>query len=54
MPKSYTDQEKEYIINRLKEEAAKCIDQYGIRKTTVDELVISFKIQKVTFDMFYQ
>ena len=54
MPKSYTDQEKEYIINRLKEEAAKCIAQYGIRKTTVDEIVKRVKIPKGTFYLFYQ
>ena len=54
MPKSYTDQEKEYIINRLKEEAAKCIAQYGIRKTTVDEIVKRVKIPTGTFYLFYQ
>ena len=35
MPKRYSDEEKAYIVRRLKEEAAKCLDQYGIRRTTV-------------------
>lgn len=35
----YSDQEREYIIKRLKEEAAACMGQFGIRRTTVDELV---------------
>jgi len=33
------EQEKEYIKKRLKEEAAKCLAQYGVRHTTVDEIV---------------
>lgn len=54
MPKSYSQQEKEDIRTRLKEEAAKCLVQYGIRKTTVDELVRRVKIPKGTFYLFYQ
>lgn len=46
MPKSYSEQEREYIKNRLKEEAAKCLVQYGIRRTTVDEIVKRVKIPK--------
>ncbi|MEA4972125.1 MAG: TetR/AcrR family transcriptional regulator [Candidatus Metalachnospira sp.] len=53
MPKSYSSQEKEYIISRLKEEAAKCLVLYGIRHTTVDELVKRVKIPKGTFYLFY-
>jgi len=53
MPKSYSEQEKQYIIRRLKEEAAKCLVKYGIRKTTVDELVKRVKIPKGTFYLFY-
>ena len=37
MPKCYSDQEREYIRKRLKEEAAACMGQFGIRRTTVDE-----------------
>lgn len=54
MPKSYSAQEREYIQNRLKEEAAKCLAQYGIRRTTVDEIVKRVKIPKGTFYLFYQ
>lgn len=54
MPKCYSDQEREYIKRRLKEEAAKCLAQYGIRRTTVDEIVKRVKIPKGTFYLFYQ
>lgn len=54
MPKAYSDQEKEYIRKRLKEEAAKCLAQYGIKRTTVDEIVQRVKIPKGTFYLFYQ
>lgn len=53
MPKSYSDKEREYIIKRLKEEARLCMEQYGIRKTTVDELVKRVKIPKGTFIYFF-
>ncbi len=54
MPKCYSTEEKEYILNRLKKEAAKCLDLYGIRRTTVDELVKRVKIPKGTFYLFYE
>jgi len=54
LPKCYSEQERKYIIKRLKEEAAKCLALYGIRKTTVDELVRRVKIPKGTFYLFYQ
>ena len=54
MPKSYSDQEREYIKQRLKEEAAACMAQYGIRRTTVDELVKRVNIPKGTFYLFYK
>jgi AcrR family transcriptional regulator len=54
MPKSYSDTEKEYIVKRLKEEAAKCLAQYGVRRTTVDELVKRVGIPKGTFYLFYK
>ncbi|MGO1042898.1 TetR/AcrR family transcriptional regulator [Clostridioides difficile] len=54
MPKSYSDKEREFIVKRLKEEASLCIEQYGIRKTTVDELVRRVKIPKGTFYLFFQ
>lgn len=54
MPKCYSQEEKAYIKTRLKEEAAKCMALYGIRHTTVDELVRRVKIPKGTFYLFYQ
>lgn len=54
MPKSYSQRERDYIQARLKEEAAKCLAQYGIRRTTVDELVKRVKIPKGTFYLFYR
>ena len=53
MPKSYSDQEKEYIIRRLKDEAMNCMSVYGIRRTTVDELVHGVRIPKGTVYLFY-
>lgn len=54
LPKCYSEQEREYIQKRLKEEAAKCLAQYGIRRTTVDEIVKRVNIPKGTFYLFYQ
>lgn len=53
MPKSYSEQEREYIRKRLKEEAADCLARYGVRRTTVDELVRRVHIPKGTFYLFY-
>ena len=53
LPKCYSDVEKEAIRNNLKKEAKKCMEQYGIKKTTVDELVKRVNIPKGTFYLFY-
>ena len=53
MPKSYSEQERAYITKRLKEEAAACMGQFGIRRTTVDEIVKRVNIPKGTFYLFY-
>ena len=52
MPKTFTDKEREYIKKRLMEEAQDCLRLYGIRKTTVDELVKRASIPKGTFYLF--
>jgi len=54
MPKSYSDKEKEYIINTLKKAAAESLSLYGVKKTTVDELVKRANIPKGTFYLFYK
>ena len=54
MLKSYSEQERAYIRERLKEEAADCLATYGVRRTTVDEIVRRVNIPKGTFYLFYQ
>lgn len=54
MPRTFTDNEREYIKERLIEEAKDCLKLYGVRKTTVDELVKRAKIPKGTFYLFYE
>ena len=53
MPKIYTEEEKRNIRVALRREAGKCLDKYGVRKTTVDELVHRVAIPKGTFYLFY-
>jgi AcrR family transcriptional regulator len=53
MPKAFSDSEREYIQKRLMEEAQICLAQFGMRKTTVDELVKRVHIPKGTFYLFY-
>ena len=53
MPKSFSDSERAHIKHRLIEEAKQCLVQYGVRKTTVDELVKRVNIPKGTFYLFY-
>ena len=54
MPKAFSDAEREYIKVRLKEEASNCLVKYGVRHTTVDEIVQRVNIPKGTFYLFYQ
>lgn len=54
MPKTYSDEEREYIKKRLKEEASYYMRSFGIRRTTVDGLVERVKIPKGTFYLFYK
>lgn len=54
MPKTYTEEQKADIIRRLKKEANDCLMKYGVRKTTVDELVQRVHIPKGTFYLFYK
>lgn len=54
MPKSYSEKERTLIIEKLKLEAKNCMIQFGIKKTTVDELVKRVNIPKGTFYLFYR
>lgn len=53
MPKRFTENEKTIIKTRLKEEAMNLLRTYGVKKTTVDELVKRVNIPKGTFYLFY-
>ena len=54
MPKAFSENEREYIKERLLEETSDCLSIYGIRKTTVDEVVARVGIPKGTFYLFYE
>ena len=54
MPKTFSESERAYIKERLLAEARKCLATYGIRKTTIDELVKRVGIPKGTFYLFYE
>jgi len=54
MPKAFTESECTYIKQRLMQEAKACLTQFGVRKTTVDELVKRVNIPKGTFYLFYK
>lgn len=53
MPKIYSEIEKNNIRQTLRREAAKCLGVYGVKRTTVDELVHRVGIPKGTFYLFY-
>lgn len=53
MPKAYSENERVYIKQRLMEEAQLCLNKFGVKKTTVDELVKRAGIPKGTFYLFY-
>lgn len=53
MPKSFATHEREYIKKRLLEEASQCLKLYGVKKTTIDELVKRVNISKGSFYLFY-
>lgn len=54
MPKKFTQSEKDFIVKRLKEVAIHCLMTYGIKRTTVDELVKRVNIPKGTFYLLYE
>ena len=53
MPRKYSETEKENIRKALRREGAECLRLYGVRRTTVDELVRRVDIPKGTFYLFY-
>jgi AcrR family transcriptional regulator len=53
MPKAFTNIEKEHIRNRLKENGTELFLKYGIKRTTVDDLVKLAGISKGSFFSFF-
>lgn len=53
MATAFTDTEKEFIEKKLKEVAYDCLRKYGVRKTTVDQIVQMTGIAKGSFYKFY-
>lgn len=53
MPKIFTPLERKHIESDLLSSASKCLSLYGVRKTTVDEIVNSAHIAKGTFYLFF-
>ena len=54
MPKTFSDSERTIIRQRLMDAAGECLIRFGVRKTTVDELVRRANIPKGTFYLFYE
>lgn len=54
MAAGFTEQEKDIIRKQLKENAKECMKLYGVKKTTVDELVSRVGISKGAFYKFYE
>lgn len=53
MATAFNDNEKEFIREKLKEVAHDCLLQYGVRKTTIDQIVQLTGIAKGSFYKFY-
>ncbi len=53
MPKQFSKNERSLIKTHLKEEGRICLERYGMKKTTVEELVKRVHIPKGTFYLFY-
>ena len=53
MATAFDDNKKQFIRKKLKEVAEECLLKYGVRKTTVDQLVQMAGISKGSFYNFY-
>ncbi len=53
MPRAWSDREKQTIKNILVTESRRLFEQYGLMKTTVDDIVKAAKISKGAFYSFY-
>lgn len=53
MATPFTEEERNFINMNLKEVAKECLERYGVRKTTVDQMVEMTGISKGSFYNFY-
>ena len=53
MATAFTNEEKEVIRKKLHKAAKDCLQRYGVRKTTVDQMVAMSDISKSSFYSFY-
>ena len=53
MVRAFSEKEKGYIKSRLKDAARECLGRFGVRKTTIDQLVEMAGISKGAFYKFY-
>ena len=53
MATAFTDAEKGVIRNKLHKVAKECLQRYGVRKTTVDQMAAMADISKGSFYNFY-
>ena len=53
MATAFTDKEKEVIRKKLHKAAKECLQRYGVRKTTVDQMAEMAGISKGSFYNFY-
>jgi AcrR family transcriptional regulator len=54
MPKAFTEQERQGVIERLLAEGYRLFSTYGIKKTSVEELASAAGISKGAFYLFYE
>ena len=53
MATAFTDKEKEVIRKKLHKVAKECLQRYGVKKTTVDQMAAMVDISKGSFYNFY-
>ena len=53
MATAFTDEEKEVIRKKLHKVAKECLQRYGVKKTTVDQMAVMVDISKGSFYNFY-
>lgn len=54
MPKIFSTEERERIVDRLRSVASSALSIYGVKKTTVDYLIEEAHIAKGSFYLFYE